>query len=223
LERLQRIKELLNPSRYRRASAGTLFAVSDVTGGSPRERDAQPAEKKSRSSGKQGGRKSDDYLAQLAEEMGDPSEPVNPRPQPPETRWVSLENGLRTDGELEDRAADIPGDVLKGNVIRLNEDFRGFRDLFEYFVREISAEGDDHLVQRVNEVVKEWVETQALEIVTAVRALEGTSFWTPDELELALSPEALTTGLMGRYFVIERVRRVLGSEFGKLRTKSEAA
>jgi hypothetical protein len=155
--------------------------------------------------------------------MGDPAEGVNPRPEPPETRWVSLETGLRTDGELEDRAADIPGDVLKGNLIRLNEDFRGFRDLFDYFVRELNAEGEDHMVERVHEVVKEWVETQALEIVTAVRALEGTSFWTPSELELALSPEALTTGLMGRYFVIERVRRVLGSEFGKVRTKTEAA
>lgn len=163
-----------------------------------------------------------DYLAQLAEEMGDPAEPVNPRALPPETRWVSLENGLRTDGELEDRAADIPGDVLKGNVIRLNENFRGFRDLFDYFVREVNAEGDDHLVVRVHEVVKEWVETQALEIVTAVRALEGTSFWMPEDLEAALSPEALTTGLMGRYFVIERVRRVLGSEFGKHRPKAEA-
>lgn len=223
LERLQRIRELLNPSRYRRAPAGTLFAFNDVTGGSPGDKDGHRAERRESKPGNPGGRKADDYLAQLADEIGEPSEPLNPRAQPPETRWVSTENGLRRDGELEDRAADIPGDVLKGDVIRLNEDFRGFRDLFDYFVREVNAEGDDHMVARVHEVVKEWVETQALEIVTAVRALEGTSFWPPDELERALSPEALTTAMMGRYFVIERVRRVLGSEFGKVRQKADAA
>lgn len=222
LERLQRIRELLNPSRYRRSAHGRQNAINSVTGGNPASDDAGEAKGSARA-GRPGGRSADDYLAQLAVEMGEPAEPVKPRPAPPDTRWISTANGLRGLGELEDRAADIPGDPVKGPVIRLNEDFRGFTDLFAFFVREHNADGDDYLTSRVRDVVKEWVETQALEIVLAVRGLHGNSFWTSEQLEKALSPEALTTALMGRYFVIERVRRVLRSELGKVRPRPEAA
>lgn len=219
LQRLQRIRELLNPSRYRRSPGGLVDATGAVTGGAPRSLESEVRAPARGRGGRPGGRGADDYLAQLAEEVGDPAEPVNPKPEPPDLVWISVQRGQRAYGELEDRAADVPGDPMRGPVIRLNEDFRGFADLFNFFVREMNAEGDEHLVSRVREVVKEWVETQALEVVLAVRGLEGNSFWTSDQLEAALSPEALTSALMGRYFVIERVRRVLGSELGRARPR----
>jgi hypothetical protein len=223
LERLQRIRDLLNPSRYRRSASGSVLATSDVSGGSSEEIQRNSTPKSRSRSGKPGGRLSDDYLAVLADELGEPAEPVTPRREPPEIVWISEGNRLRATGELEDRAGEIAGDPLTGKVIHLNEDFRGFTDLFQFFVQEVNAEGDDHLVQRVRDVVKEWVETQALEVVLAVRSLEGNTFWPPDQLERALSAEALTTALMGRYFVIERVRRVLGSQIGKARPRADAA
>jgi hypothetical protein len=53
--------------------------------------------------------------------------------------------------------------------------------------------------------------------------LEGNALWSQDHQESALSHEALTTVMMGRYFVIERVRRALGSDLGRVRPKVAAA
>lgn len=200
-----------------------MLAQRAVSGGDPDNSDDSSSSKARKRSSQGGGRLSDDYLAALAEETGERAEPVMPRRQPPDVQWISRERGQRGEGELEDRAADLPGDALTSQVIRPNEDFRGFTDLFGYFVRELNAEGDDKLVSRIREVIKEWVETQVLEVVMAVRGLEGNSFWDTGQLEQALSPEALTSALMGRYFIIERVRRVLGSEVSKGRPRGEAA
>lgn len=222
LERLQRINALLNPTRYRPVSHGSVTATNDLVGGELRDGKSREIPGAVRT-GKTGGRASDDYLAQLADEIGEPAEPVTPRQQPPTITWISEARGQRAKGDLEDRAGDIPGNVLEGTAIRLNEDFRGFTDLFNFFVREVSAESDEQLVARVREVAKEWIETQVLEVVMAVRGLQGNTLWSPADLESALSPEALTTAMMGRYFVIERVRRVLGSDLGRFRNKAEAA
>lgn len=222
LERLARLRELLTPSRYRRTPDGALLAKRAASGGDTETSEGDLKARGGARGGSKGGRASDDYLASLADEVGEPANPVMPRRLPPDVQWISQARGQRGEGELEDRAADLPGDPLTAAVIRLNEDFRGFSDLFAYFVREFNAEGDEKLGVRIREVVKEWVETQVLEIVMAVRSLEGNSFWDPGQLEAALSPEALTTALMGRYFVIERVRRVLGSEISKPKSRSAA-
>jgi hypothetical protein len=68
--------------------------------------------------------------------------------------------------------------------------------------------------------MKEWVETQLLEVVVAVRNLEDGKVWTKDVLEIALSPQALTTAMMARYFIVERMRRVLGNELVKPKAKT---
>lgn len=223
LERLEKIRELLTPSRYRPSATGRLVATTNVTGGDQGEDESEHGAQDPPRRRGVGGRSADDYLAAIAEEIGERAEPIRPQIYPPDIRWISIASGLRTEGDLEDRAADIPGDVLKGPEIRLNEDFRGFSDLFNYFVREVGGDSEETLVKRVREVVKEWLETQVLEIVLAVRALEGNSFWPKYQLESALSPEALTTALMGRFFIIERVRRTLGAELGKARIRTEPA
>jgi hypothetical protein len=220
LERLQRLQALLSPTRYRRAGTGSLMASGAATAA------PEPAAPTTRTpaatmppSGKRDTRAERDYLAHLVDEAGVAADVAHPRGSLPQTVWISALRGQRHKGDLEDRAADIPGDVLRGDVIRLNEDFRGFTDLFDLFVREVGGESDEQLAGRVREVAKEWIETQILEIVVAARGLEGNSFWSPADLDAALSPEALTASMMGRYFIIERVRRVLGNDVGRSRVR----
>ena len=67
LERLQRIRALLRPSRYRRDPDGILRAVGEVPGGGADNRPMASAGGASGRAGNKGGRSSDDYLADLVE------------------------------------------------------------------------------------------------------------------------------------------------------------
>lgn len=215
LERLQRLRGLLGAKRYRRIDDGPLRASGEAerpptpAGPDRTERRAMPPPRP-RPAASDG-----DYLAHLADETGAPAEAAGESSTLPQAVWISAARGQRHKGDLEDRAADIPGDVLKGDVVRLNEDFRGFTDLFDVFVHQMGAESDEQLVARVREVAKEWIETQVLEIVVSARGLADNTFWSQADMESALSPEALTAAMMGRYFIIERVRRALASELGR--------
>ncbi len=212
--RLHRLEQLLGAGRYRPKSDGEHLADGRLPpparAGPPQPRagDDQPSPK----GGKPGERR--DYLARLATSAGVPSIPTGGAKSPPATVWISMARGLRAKGELEGRAGDLPGEALKADVIRLNEDFEGFKSLFELFVAEVGASADPALAERVVDVVKEWLETQALEVVMGMRALAGSGVWSPQDLQTALSPEALTAAMMGRYLLAERVRRSLSAQFG---------
>lgn len=217
LERLQRLRSLLGTPKYRAADDGQLRAHGSASEGVGSVPDRDPIRQPSPPPKPWSASPSRDYLAHLADAGGAAAVPAGDSSTLPQVVWISAARGQRHKGDLEDRAADIPGDVVKGEVIRLNEDFRGFTDLFDLFVSQVGAESDDQLVSKVREVAKEWIETQILEIVVSARGLAGNTFWTPSDLETALSPEALTAAMMGRYFVVERVRRALGADLGRPR------
>src|SRR5262249_33099369 len=67
LERLQRIRELLRPTRYRRDSNGKLRAVGQAPGGGGLSGDTQRQPSGGGNIGQRGGRSSDDYLADLVD------------------------------------------------------------------------------------------------------------------------------------------------------------
>ena len=72
----------------------------------------------------------------------------------------------------------------------------------------------------VQEIVHQWFEQSLVETVIGIQQLRGSKEWGPDELERALSAEALTGTVMQRYHVYIACRRELGAKFGKLAASS---
>jgi hypothetical protein len=59
------------------------------------------------------------------------------------------------------------------------------------------------------------LEQSLVETVIGIQQLRGSKEWGPDEIERALSPEALTSAVMQRYHVYIACQRELGAKLGK--------
>lgn len=219
IERLRRIRELLRPTRYRKDPEGSFRAIGDAPGGVPASSDHEHAPGPS-SGGHRGGRISDDYLAELVDSDGEPATSVTPPQNEPEVVWVSRSDGTREEEELEDVAAEISGDVITSNIIKVNADFRGYRDLVTYFEREFNPNGDALVQRKIVEYIQEWMEGQLIEVVMVTRNLVNGRTWTRNELQHALSSHALTAVLTARFHIVEKVKRSLSSEITKPNTKT---
>ena len=215
LERLKRIRDLLRPSRYRRDPNGSLRGIGKVVGGSSSPGDGQKGTGSSGAGGHRGGRSSDDYLADLVESGGELVTAVAVSPKEPLVKWVSKADGTREEDELDDLAAEIVGDTLNGDIIKANRDFRGYRDLVTFFAREFNPGGDAAIDRKIVEYVEEWLESQLVEAVMTVRNLINGRTWTPADIDRALSPHALTTVMMARFHIVERVKRSLSSDVSR--------
>jgi hypothetical protein len=97
----------------------------------------------------------------------------------------------------------------------VNADFRVFKDMIARLCREKDAGIGPDLQSTVEEVVHQWFEQALVETVIGVRQMRGSKEWGPEEIEKALSPEALTSAVMQRYHVYIACRRDLGAKFGK--------
>jgi hypothetical protein len=215
LERLQRIRELLRPTRYRRDSAGPLRAIGDAPGGADLAGDTQRSPSGGTGGGKRGGRSSDDYLADLVESGGEPASAVVVSTREPTVKWISRADSTREGGELEDLAAEIVGDTLTGELIKANRDFRGYRDLLGFFAKEFNPGGDPAIARKIVDYVEEWLEFQLVEAIMTTRNLVNGRTWTPEDIGRALSAQALTTVMMARFHIIERVKRSLASDLSR--------
>lgn len=215
-ERLEKIKELLRPSRYRRDPDGALRGAGNVTGGAPRDLDEVHSSPEGPAPHRpQRGRTSTEYLADLVEVEGDPVTEVEARPPRPDVVWVSVAAGTRERDDNDDRAAWIAGDPLTDNTIKANRDFRGYRDLTAFFSNKFNSDGNEYIARKIREHVEEWMEFQLIEAVMTVRNLENGNTWDKEFIKMALSPEALTTLMMSRFLVIEKVNRSVGNEIAK--------
>jgi len=84
-------------------------------------------------------------------------------------------------------------------------------------------EGYPGVEKTVPEVIKEWYAQQLVEAVLGLLSVRGSAKWPPNDVEKALSEEALTSIVMLRYNLYQRVSRVLGTRLGSLKDKAEAA
>jgi hypothetical protein len=218
-ERLKRIEELMRTTRYRRTPSGSTNASGEAAGGSAGEGEAEESTRKAKAGGS-GGTQADLYGAYVDDEEGEPAEPLDPKSDFPDIRWVSIANGTRaSDDPLEDRAASYANSSQ--NVLLVNEDFRVYTDLVKHFVR--LYEGYPGVERTVPEVIKEWYAQQLVEAVLGVLAVRGGAKWPPNLVEKALSEEALTSVVMPRYNLYQQVSRVLGTKLGSLKDKVENA
>jgi hypothetical protein len=98
-------------------------------------------------------------------------------------------------------------------VLLINGDFRVFTDMSSWWVRQF----DERTVGPVVvDVVRSWFEQALVETVIGVQAMRGSKEWSIEEVERALSEEALTAAVMQRYHINNSVKRELGSKLGKI-------
>lgn len=212
-ERLKQIRDLFRFSRYRPTPSGDKTMVD---GGSPggRSQDKTSAgERDGRSSGgDSGGRAGNIYALFLADE-GQPGEEVFTNNEP-EVAWITVEEGTRTPGFLEDRAGKF---LPEQNLLQINGDFRGFTDMVsrwcQFYADTPGARRD------IVDVCREWFEQSLVETVLGVQALKDSREWTVEDIGKSLSEEALTAAVMPRYHIDVAVKRALGAKLGSLKDR----
>lgn len=219
-ERLKHYRRLYRLSRYRLNPAGRLTLAEPVV---PRRKLSDEAGEDVEREVKERPQRERDRTGRLLAAMlaaegerGDEAPPAEERL--PKVTWVSLENGLRDTPEyLDDRAAAYLSEV---NEIHANADFRAFTDMADYWCDQYGVErGNTAIV----DVVHEWFEQALVETVLGCQALQGERRWPPNQIEKALSEEALTAAVMQRYHVANAVKRTLGTKMGSLRERAEVA
>jgi hypothetical protein len=204
--RLKDIRSLLKVRRYRRDPMGHLSIGGTLPGGQPRP-GGSPHKGTGTGGGSGGGRGTDPYGA-FIQSGGDNAVEIATRNNDPYVTWVSVSNNTRvSDDELEDRAA-LYNSVA--NTIHANEDFRVFLD----FIEEVGSRYPGAPATEVKDLVQEWFEQQLIEAVLGVQTLKGSPAWNPEDLDKAISPEALTTAVMPRYNTMRQITRSLGARFG---------
>lgn len=213
-DRLKQISELFNLSRYRPTPLGEYLVSDDMRRGGkpPSVRQTRSSRTGSSSKSGRGGRAGDVY-AIFAAEKGEPASKVDADPYPT-TIWISVTNGTRENGFLEDRAAKYLGDQ---NLLQINSDFRVFADMISRYRKLYkSAAGADEVIE---ETVREWFEQTLIEAVLGVQSLEGAREWSVEEIERALSEDSLSAVVMPRYHIDVSIKRTLGAKLGSLKQK----
>jgi hypothetical protein len=213
-ERLKQIMHLLKLTRYRRSRNGAdgLDPDSLIGGGSARRAGGGKSDGEAPSGGR-GGRGGSIYHLFLAAD-GVPGE-LAPVQGEPERKWLSVAEGTRTPGDMEDRAAKY---LVQQNLLLINADFRVFTDMVSHWAKRYDPPPGAEPV--VREVVREWFEQQLVEAVMGAQALRDSPEWTMDVLEQLWSPEALTAVVIPRFHVNTAIARMLGAKLGSLKDKA---
>ena len=210
-ERLKPILDLYKVSRYRPTPEGSVMIDEEQTarGGKPASGSGSGGNNGSGNGGRKGGTTGNIY-ALFEKKGGTPGQKVYPDPFPIPT-WISVADGTRDVGLLEDRAARY---IIDQNRLLINADFRVFTDMIAKWHKE--AGGGSAVKETVVEVVHSWFEQALMETVIGVQALRNSKEWTHQDIQMALSDEALTTAVMQRYHVNYNVKRELSAKLGKL-------
>lgn len=209
-ERLKAVMSLFKVSRYRPAPGGELTIDEPrARGAKPRPSGLIPTATHRKGSQAPGNKAAGVYSVFLKND-GAPGKAVHPDIFP-HVQWVSVEDGTRNVGDIEDRAARF---LLDQNVLQINADFRVFSDMITHWTKEIGP--GPGVLETVQDAVRNWFEQALVESVIGVQALKDAKEWTVEDIEKALSEEALTTAVMQRYHVNNSVKRELGSKLGKL-------
>lgn len=211
-ERLNSIRELFKFSRYRHTPSGDRLVEGESPGGTPKT-SGDTRTGKGGSAGGTGGRAGNIYALFLSDD-GQPGEPLSSEIQP-EVKWISVEDGTRTSGFLEDRAAKF---LPEQNLLQINGDFRGFTDMVDRW-----SEMYSHVPGAKRDIVdacREWFEQALVETVLGVHSLKDSPRWTIEDYVSCLSEEALTAAVMPRYHIDVAVKRALGAKLGSLKDKA---
>jgi hypothetical protein len=205
--RLRRILALLTAPPLRRRVDGTQRVDPEdrAGGGIPAELGASTTGDET--AGGTGGRDGDAYAAFALppDHDGDPADPIRRLPDRiPTIVWVSLSDGTRTSGDLEERAGRY---LAESDTLMLNDDWIGFQALRASVTE--ACGGVDGAGAIVGAYVREWCAQQVVEAVLRVRSLRGSRHWSDDDLARALSEESLTAAAAPCWHVRAEIMRAV--------------
>ncbi len=134
----------------------------------------------------------------------------------PKVVWVSVKEGTRSQGEIEDKAALYLEDQ---HVLKINADFRVFTDMIDHWVDMYSKEHGpiSGLREVVLDSVHNWYEQALTETIIGLQALRGSKEWPTDQLQAAWSESALSSVVMQRYHPFNSIKRELGTKVASLK------
>ncbi len=128
----------------------------------------------------------------------------------PAFEWLSIKDGTRSIGELEDLALRYDEHHHR---LQLNRDFRGFKPLFDRFLADYAhVPGATDLIEQA---VREEIAYVAFETMQWALALSHSSARTVASRRQMLSPESLTVGLTPRLMVHAKLLKAFAQRFGK--------
>ncbi len=211
-DRLKSIRDLFQLSRYKPTLGGTVTVnpASTTVGG--QRGTGNGGSGPSTGGGNRGGRTGNIYARHRAK-TGVKANEVDDLPDVT-VKWVSVTNGTRNPGDIEDRAAKYLRDQ---NVLLINEDFRGVTDLIDRWTKAYKGVlVGPNMLEVIKDTVKEWHEQSLIETVLGALALDGSPEWTTEQFNRAISEEALTAACLSRYHVDMAVKRTLGQRIQSL-------
>jgi hypothetical protein len=217
-DRLKDILEMFKLSRYQPAKSGSRLVDPDtlVRGGKAGSQSRESGSGRS-STSRSGGGTGGNIYAVFEKKDGVPGKVTRPDPFPT-VRWVTVIDGTRETGDIEDRAAKY---LPEQNLLLINADFRVFHDVIEFFSKEFSSAAAAEEVAR--DAVRAWFEQALVETVIGIQALRSSKVWSSSDIDAALSEEGLTASAMQRYHVHFAVKRELGSKLGGRKARGESA
>ena len=212
-DRLKQIEELFKLSRYRPTKTGPLTVSGEAiaSGGGTRVGNGK-SQGASTAAGDKPGKTPSVYSLFLTD-SGTPGTEAKPDLFP-QVRWVSVKDGTRSVGDIEDRAAKF---LEKDNMLQINADFRVFSDMIKRWSEHFAAVPGAEAI--VREVVREWFEQSLVEAVLGSHTLRNSQHWSSESLRQMLSEEGLTSVVLPRWHIEQSIKRALGSKLGALKGK----
>ncbi len=186
--------------------------AAGVAGGAPAEVDRETPKKPSGGGG--GGGRAGDLYAVFAEYSGDRGEAVA-NDKFPDVQWVTVEDESRQPPDLEGRAARYLPDQ---NTLVINGDYIGFVSMMDRWQEQYADVPGSASV--VKDVVREWFEQSLVETILGMESQRGLREWNANDMEMALSEEALTAAVMPRYHIDLAVKRILRQRLGSLKYRA---
>lgn len=132
----------------------------------------------------------------------------------PDVVWVSMKDGTRPPGDLEDLAARM--DPASG-LLTINADFRGYTSLLEEML-DLFGGASPGAPLVVEGKVRELYLQQVLDAILKACGLAGSGRWVDGRVEEELlAPASLTLVLLAQHGLIGDLRKSLAQALGKLR------
>jgi hypothetical protein len=123
----------------------------------------------------------------------------------PDVAWISLRDGTRAPGDLEDQAARYhPG----RHELTINADFRVICDMTAHWTRRYRATPGARPV--IQALVREWFEQTLVEVVLCACATR----WTDEQLAAMLSPSSFSAALLPRHLIYAVLQKRLAQKLG---------
>jgi hypothetical protein len=130
---------------------------------------------------------------------------------------VSVRDGTRAPGELEDRAARYH---RARNQLTINADFRVFTDMIARWTG--PYRGIPGARAAVEALVREWFEQTLTEAVLSARALEGSPHWSSEQIDELLSESALVAACLPRQLLDAALHKRLAQRLGPDAARQQA-